>query len=137
MRGAEQTGMFGMGAVEPAFAMAKQFRLQQLGRYRGAIDRDEWLVLARARIVQGARQNFLAGTAGTGDQYGRIGPRDAMRVLEHRMHPRAACDDAMRPTRRRLADAVAVTTDAVDRPLTIDRLGHKIDGTGKIGRAHV
>src|SRR3546814_17024822 len=93
MRGAEQTGMIGMSTGETAFAMAKQFRLQQLGRYRGAIDRDEWLVLARARIVQGARQNFLAGTAGTGDQYSRIGPCDALRVLEHRMHQRAACDD--------------------------------------------
>src|SRR3546814_16326769 len=95
MRGAEQTGIIGMSAGETAFATAKQFRLQQLGRYRGAIDRDEWLVLARARIVQGARQNFLAGTAGTGDQYSRIGPRDALRVLEHRIHQRAACADAI------------------------------------------
>src|SRR3546814_1095370 len=49
------------------------------------------------------------------------------------MHQRAACDDAMRPTRRRLADAVDVTLDAVDQPLTIDRLGQKIDGTGMRG----
>src|SRR3546814_5778523 len=49
------------------------------------------------------------------------------------MHQRAACDDAMRPTRRRLADAVDVTLDAVDQPLTIDRPGQKIDGTGMRG----
>src|SRR3546814_18681574 len=116
MRGAEQTGIIGMSAGETAFATAKQFRLQQLGRYRGAIDRDEWLVLARARIVQGARQNFLAGTAGTGDQYSRIGPRDALRVLEHRLHQRAACDAALRPTRRRLAAAVHVQLDPVYQP---------------------
>src|SRR3546814_17214464 len=106
MRGAEQTGIIGMSAGETAFAMAKQFRLQQLGRYRGAIDRDEWLVLARARIVQGARKNFLAGTAGTGDQYSRNGPREALRVLGHRMHQRAACDDAQRQPRRRAAATV-------------------------------
>src|SRR3546814_15862045 len=54
-------------------------------------------------------------------------------TLSRSMHQRASCDDAMRPTRRRLADAVDVTLDAVDQPLTIDRLGQKIDGTGMRG----
>ncbi len=98
--GAEQAGMIGMRAGEGAAAMAEQFGLEQLGRHRGAVDGDERPSGAWTALVDGARQQLLAGAAGAGDEHGGLAARHAARVFQHRAHQRTAADDAATPVVR-------------------------------------
>ena len=57
-------------AGESAAFVAKQFRFQKAGRNGSAIDFDESALAARAQIVNGAGDEFLAGAGFAEDQHG-------------------------------------------------------------------
>ena len=84
-------------ARERAFDVAEQLGLEQVLGHRAAVDRDERLVLARARAVNGAREQLLAGAGLAGDQHARVGVRDHARLLQAGFHRRAARDDLGAP----------------------------------------
>src|ERR1700745_3384972 len=59
-----------------AALVTKQFRFQEVFRYRGAIDDDEWLVFPLTVVVNGLSDQFLASSGFTADQDRRIRFRD-------------------------------------------------------------
>ena len=54
---------------EGALLVAEQFALEQLGGYGTAVDRHEWACSARRSLVDGARNDFLAGAGFAQNQY--------------------------------------------------------------------
>ena len=70
------------GAGEGALLVAEQLAFEQAGGDGGAIELDEGAVFARARVVDGARQQFLAGAGFAVDQHGGIGGCDGFQLLE-------------------------------------------------------
>ncbi|MPN01383.1 hypothetical protein SDC9_148592 [bioreactor metagenome] len=68
--------------------MAEQFGLQQILGNRRRVDGDEGLVGAWAMPVQGASDQFLAGTGFTGDQHCRMRQRQAADGPENLLHGR-------------------------------------------------
>ena len=56
-----ETFFVGMGAGERALGVTEQFRLDQFFRQRGAIHLDEWLLRAQRVVVNGIRNQLLAG----------------------------------------------------------------------------
>lgn len=60
---------------EGALLMAEQFGLDQVLGNSPAVDGNEGLLAALRLAVQGARHQFLAGTALTSDQHRRLGGR--------------------------------------------------------------
>ena len=50
------------GAGERAFFVSEEFRFDEFGRDRGAIQRDEWHLAMLRAIVNRTRNKFLAGT---------------------------------------------------------------------------
>ncbi len=62
--------------------MAEEFAFQQTGGNGGAVEFDEGGLLARAEVVDGARQQFLAGAGFAVDQHRGIGGRHGFQLLE-------------------------------------------------------
>src|SRR6202012_3314360 len=75
-RGDEQARLGGLGVGERALVVAEQLALEQLGRDRRAVDRDERPAGALAGGVDRARHQLLAGAALAGDQDRRQRRRD-------------------------------------------------------------
>src|SRR5690606_28810095 len=75
-------------AGEAALLVAEQCRLDQLARNRSAVEHDERLVLARARVVQRTRDHLLAGAGLAGDEAREITRRDLLEVREDLAHRR-------------------------------------------------
>ena len=71
--------------------MAEKFALEQLARDRRAVDLDQRAVVARAALMDRARDQFLADPGLAEDQHGGIGRRDHFDLLEH------AADAALEP----------------------------------------
>ncbi len=95
--GLEQAFVGARGAGKRAFDVAEEFRLEQVLGHRAAVDRDERSVLPRARAMDRARKQFLAGAALARDQNTRIGHRDHL-CLRHRfLEFLVAGDDFGRP----------------------------------------
>ena len=82
------------GAGERALGVAEELRLQQLGRDRAAVDRDERPVRAVTRAVDVARDQLLAGAALAPDQDVRVGRRNLADELRHPAHARRRADHA-------------------------------------------
>ncbi len=97
MRGLEKALVRAVRARERAFDMAEQLRLEQVLGHRAAVDCDERLILARARAVNRAREQLLAGARFAGDEDARLGIRDHARLLQARLHGRAARNDLGAP----------------------------------------
>ena len=73
-------------AGEGAALMAENFALHQRFGNRRAIDGDEGTVGARRKLMDGARQNFLARAGFAGDQHGGGGGRDLLDDAHHVLH---------------------------------------------------
>ena len=85
----------GDGPAEGAFFVAEQFALHQTGWQRGAVHLDERLVLALARGMDGAGDQFLARTGFAGDEHRGVGGSDAAHVVEHLHQGGTAADDLL------------------------------------------
>ena len=71
------------GAGERALLVAEELAFEQAGGNGGAIQLDEGALAARAQAVDGARQQFLAGSRLALDQHGGIGGRDGLNLAQH------------------------------------------------------
>src|SRR5262245_18018118 len=87
-------------AREGAALVPEQFALEQRGRQRRAIDRDERRGRACAKVVNGARDAFLARPRFAVDEYDRVRGRDGLDTSQHRLQRGAVADQ--RPPRRKL-----------------------------------
>ena len=74
--------------------MAEQLGFEQIVGDRGAVHRDEGLVLAQRLLMQVLRDHLLAGAALAGDQHRRIRACDLVGELDDALHRRIAPDQA-------------------------------------------
>ena len=74
--------------------MTEEFAFQQVLRYRGAVDRQERLIFAKAMVINRAGHKFLAGATLTGNQHGGVGMRDLADHFENLLHRLALANDA-------------------------------------------
>ena len=74
---ADQPRLIGRSASERAAFVAEDLAFHQVLWKRAAIDRNEWPVRARTQIMNGAREDFLAGAGLAGDQHRRVAPRES------------------------------------------------------------
>jgi len=82
-------------AGERALLVAEQLAFEQIQRNGRAIHFDEGASASRADVVNGARDQFLAGTRFPLDQYSRICGRHAFDLFEHRFECRAVANDLL------------------------------------------
>ena len=73
--------------------MAEQLALQQPGGDGRAVELDEGAVPARAQVVQGAGDQFLARARLAADEHGGVGGGDGLDLLEHPAQGGALADD--------------------------------------------
>ena len=106
---------------EGAFFVAEQLAFQQRFREGGAVDRDERIPTALARIMDRLREQLLAGAAFTGDENGRIGPRITFRSAQGALEGGAVSQD--------LLEAVA-GGELTDAPLGANVAVGLLDGIG-------
>ena len=93
VRRREVPGTRPVGAGERALLVAEQLRLHQLGRQRAAVDGDERTAAARARLVDGARHQLLAGSGLSFQKNGHGARRHATSAQNDALHDRAPMDD--------------------------------------------
>ena len=91
----EVTGPRAVGAGERPLLVAEQLRLDQLGRQRAAIDRDEGALPTRARTMDGAGHQFLAVSRLSLQKNRDRTRRDPARTRDDALHHRAAVDDCL------------------------------------------
>ena len=97
VRGLKESAPIFIRAGESAFHVAEQFGFQQRLRERAAIDGDKWSLRPRAVFVNGARHQFLTGSAFAGDQHAAGLRRDRLDQVENRAHFRTLPDDVVQP----------------------------------------
>ena len=83
------------GAGERAPFVAEEFAFQQPGGDRRAIHLDEGAVASPAQVVDGARDEFLAGARLALDQHGGIGGGHGLHLAEDALERRAFADDLL------------------------------------------
>ncbi len=77
---------------ERALLVAEQLRLDQIVRQRRAAHLDERLLGARRVVVDGVRDQLLAGARLAAQQHGRVGARDLRDLLVDLPHRAAGAD---------------------------------------------
>ncbi len=82
-------------AGERAFDMAEEFALEQFARNGRAVHADQRTVAASARLVNGARYQFLARAGFAADQDRRVGGGDQFDLREHALRRRGMSEDFM------------------------------------------
>ena len=120
-----------------AFLVPEQLRLQQILRHGAAVDAGERLVSARARLVDGAREDLLAGPALAGDQHPRVGARDHVGLGELVLHQLVAGDDVGAPVLGDVREAghLERLLHVVEQILLVHRLGQETEGAA-LGGMH-
>ena len=83
----------GVGAGERALLVAEQLRLDQRVGQRRAAHLDERLLRAQRVVVDGVRDQLLAGARLAADQHGGVGLRDLRHLLVHLPRRPAGADD--------------------------------------------
>ena len=83
------------GVGERALDVAEQLALEDVLAQRGAVQRHERLVLARAVLVDRLGDQFLAGAGLALDQHAGVGRRDPLQPVDDVVHLRAVADDAL------------------------------------------
>ncbi len=135
--GFEQTFLRARGAGKGAAFVAEQFGLQQILGHRTAIDGDERLVAARAGLVNGARQQFLAGAALAGQQHARIGSGHHVGLRQFVFHQLIARDDIGAPILVDVREARHLERflHVIEQFLLVDRFGEEAEGAA-LRRVH-
>ena len=90
---AKCAGAIGGGAGEGTSDVSKKFALQQVRRYRRAVDCDKGFRVAPTVLVQGASDKFLAGSGLAQDQDGRVAVGREADGLLHAAHRFAGADE--------------------------------------------
>jgi hypothetical protein len=108
----------GSGAGEAAFFVAEQFAFDQLGGHGGAVQGDERPAFARAALMQGARDQLLAGAGFAQDADARFAGRHAVHLRHDALHALAGVHDLV------LADALAQVAILVFQALQLEDVVH-------------
>src|SRR5690606_10478825 len=95
VRRLEPAGALLHRAGEGTLLVAEELALEQRLAQRAAVHRDERLVLARTVVVDGARDEFLAGARLPLDQHAGAGGGNLPRHLEDALHGRRTADDVV------------------------------------------
>ena len=82
-----------VGSREGATLVPEELRLDERLGQRRAVDGDEGTLGTPARIVDGARDQFLARAALPGEQHGGLCRSDARRLIERLPEGRSLADD--------------------------------------------
>jgi len=77
-----------VGAGEAALLVAEDLAFDQVRRDRAAVDREEGALAAPAQVVDGLRDDLLAGAALAGDENFRVGSSDTIDLLTEIGHRR-------------------------------------------------
>ena len=85
------------GAGERALHVAEQLRFRQPLGNRGGVEGNEPLVGARAVMVNGPRDELLAGARFALDQHGAVHRGDQLERREQLLHRAVAADDVVEP----------------------------------------
>ena len=88
------------GTGEGAAFVAEEFVFDQAFGNGGAIQRDEGLLAARGKMMDGAREEFFAGAAFAEQQHGGIGGGDALDLLADFADGSVFADDARKAVAR-------------------------------------
>ena len=88
----ELSDPIGRGVGERAADVTEQLAFQDVLAQRGAVQRDERLVLAWAVLMDRLGDQFLAGARFALDQYAGVGRRDPLEAVDHGVHLRARAD---------------------------------------------
>src|SRR5579862_8667415 len=83
------------GSGERASHMPEELGLEQRLGNRAAVERDEALLPARARVVQRPSREFFAGAGLAGDEHCAGCGRDDAQELEELLHRRRASNEAL------------------------------------------
>ena len=89
--------------------MTEELAFDQAGGQRRAVDADERTVATRAALVDGAREEFLAGAGFAEQKHGAIGIGDGFDPCECRPQQRTLADDLVDVARGRAAGDLAGT----------------------------
>ena len=81
------------GAGERSLFVAEKLRFHELGRNRGAVQRNERAASARAFLVQCARDQFFAGSRFTPNANARFARGHVVDLGHHLAHRRAGPND--------------------------------------------
>ena len=110
-------------AGEGAFLVAKEYRLDEIGRQRAAIDRDEGFSLAVGAALDRARDKLLADAGFSLDQNRDGGVRGALPEPDHARHMLAARDKILEGERplRAAADAADFARERIGGERVLDR----------------
>ena len=98
---------------------------------------DERLVAARAGLVNGARQQFLAGAALAGEQHARVGAGHHVGLRQLVFHQLIARDDVGAPILIDVREArhLERLLHVIEQFLLVDRLGEEAEGAA-LRRVH-
>ena len=113
--------------------MAEQLGLEQVARDRRSIDGDERFAGPRAMAMQGARDQFFAGTRLTGDEYRGVRLRQSADGAEDLLHGRGL-PEHLGHRLVRLGDLAIATTlfeclaDELDRGIDVKRFRQVFEG---------
>ncbi len=108
------------GAGERALLVPEQLALEQRLGQRRAGDLDEGLAAPRAVLVQGLREQLLAGAALAEQQHGGRGGRHLPDRLEHREHLGALADQVVEAVL--VLEPLAQRARLLEQPLLLERL---------------
>ncbi len=86
----EATAAQAVRAGEGALLVTEELRLQQFAGNGRGVERDEGLAGTRGMLVQGAGDQFLAGTGFTRDQHRHTGAGQTADGAKHLLHGRSA-----------------------------------------------
>ena len=119
-----------IGAGERTLAVAEQLAFDERFRQRAAIDRDKRLAGARALVVNGAGDQFLAGAGLAQDEHGRLRGRNFGDQRANAIHAGRSADqprrafDALQPALERavLLRELALILHAAHQRLDLDEL---------------
>ena len=124
----EAADAIGLRVGERALHVAEQLALEHALREPAHVHGDERLAGARARRVQPARDELLAGAVLAGDEHVRVRRADALHEAQHGLHRRAVGDDL--DLRRRVAAERAVLAleplRAAQRPAQLDLRAQRV-----------
>ena len=98
-----------VGAGERPLLVAEEFRFQQVLLKRRAVDLDEIARRAVGVVMDGARDQFLAGAGLAADEDGGMAPGDLADDAEYRFEGAARADDAVE-----VVDVVLRVAEVVD-----------------------
>ena len=129
-----------VGAGKCALFVTEQLGLEQVGRERGRVERNERLGGARAVTVQGARDQFLAGAGLAGDQHRHARARQPADGAKHFLHRRRVAEhlrDAARlggGSARRAAPGEAARRTSSIGLIDVERLRQVFERAALVGR---